>query len=90
MLSETRGCLVQPVSSPLRKCPKNCFLQRFAVAAVEMREVGVTVHLQPFLPGAGAHIAFKISAWVEGRAAPLACRQQGSFKSLKKSAVRAE
>ena len=63
----------------LEKMPEESLLQRFAVAAIEMREVGVTVHLQPFLPGAGAHIAFKISAWVQAHAAPIARRQQGSL-----------
>src|SRR5262249_20109400 len=48
----------------LEEMAEEALLQLLAVAAVEMREVGVAVHLQPFLLGAGAQPAFKIAARV--------------------------
>src|ERR1035437_7273712 len=52
-------------------------LQGLTVIAVEMREVGIAVHLQPFLLGAGGEPAFEISARVQAHAAPIGGRQQG-------------
>ena len=59
-------------------------LQRLAVAAVEMREVGVAVHLQPFLPRAGAQPAFEIAARVQAHAAPVGGRQQRRLDLLER------
>ena len=55
---------------------EEALLQRVAVIAVEMREVGVAMHFQPFLLGAGAQIAFEIAARMQSHAAPIAGREQ--------------
>src|SRR5262249_7816722 len=46
-------------------------LQGRAVARIEMREVGVAVHFEPFLPGAGGEIALEIAPAVQPLAAPV-------------------
>ena len=76
MLSDTRGCLSQPVFSPFQEVAEEFLLQGLAVAAVEMREVRVAVHFKPFLLGAGAQPAFEIAARVQAHAAPVAGGEQ--------------
>ena len=47
--SSTRGCLSQPVSSPLQEIVEEALLQLAAVVGVEMRPVLDAVRLEPFL-----------------------------------------
>ena len=61
----------------LEKVAEETLLQRLAVIAVKMREVGIAVHLQPFLLRAGAQPTFEISARMQAHAAPIGGRQQG-------------
>src|SRR5262245_24807107 len=66
----------------LEEMTEEALLQLLAVVTVEMREVGVAVHLQPFLFGAGAEPAFKIAARVQTHAAPIRRRQQRRLDRL--------
>ncbi len=76
MLSATRGCWLQRVLA-LEEMGEETLLQSFAVFAVKMREVGVAVHFQPFLLGAGGEPALEIAARVQADAAPIGGGQQG-------------
>ena len=76
MLSDTARLLVPAGIFALEKMAEEALLQRLAVIAVEMREVRVAVHLEPFLLGAGAQIAFEIAAGVQPHAAPIGGRKQ--------------
>ena len=87
MLSETRGCWLQ-VSSPLRKWAKKRFCRVFAVCAVEMREMRVAVHLQPFLFGAGGEPPLEIAARVQADAAPIGGRQHRRLDILELGGAR--
>src|SRR6185437_15436599 len=60
----------------LEEMAEEALLQRLAIRAVEMREVRVAVHLQPFLLRAGREIALEIAARVQAHAAPVAGRQK--------------
>src|SRR6185369_12183336 len=71
-----RRLLLPAGTLALEKVAEEPLLQRLAIVAVEMREVGIAVHLQPFLPGAGASPAFEIAAGMQTHAAPVPCRQQ--------------
>src|SRR5262249_2364162 len=53
------------------KMADESLLQRLPVAAVEMSEVSVAVHLEPFLLRVGAQPAFEIAAWMQTHAAPI-------------------
>src|SRR5262245_22910144 len=64
------------------------FLQCLAVAAVEMREVRVAMHLKPLLFGPGSQPAFKIAAWMQTHAAPISGREQRGFNLLEFSGSR--
>src|SRR5262245_25886172 len=66
----------------LQKVPEEFLLQRLAVTAVEMGEVRVAVHLEPFLLRTGPQPAFEIAARVQAHAAPVAGGQQGGFDIL--------
>src|SRR6186997_2373395 len=55
---------------------KEFFLQSLAVAAVEVREVRVAMHFEPFLLRAGTQPALEIAARVQAHAAPVAGGQQ--------------
>src|SRR5262249_21984382 len=60
----------------LEEMAEEALLQLFAIAAVEVGEVGVAMHFQPFLRGAGAQVAFEIPAGVQALAAPIGGGQQ--------------
>ena len=55
---------------------EEALLQAGAVVRVEVREVRVAVHLEPFLLGAGGQIAFEIAARMQSLAAPIRRREQ--------------
>src|SRR6185312_1628554 len=59
-----------------QKMAEEAALQRVAVTAVEMGEMRVTVHLEPFLLGAGLLPAFEIAAGVQADATPVSGRKQ--------------
>src|SRR5262245_25037196 len=59
----------------LEKVPEEAALQVRAVARIEMREMRVAVHLEPFLLGACCQITFEIAARMQPLAAPVRCRQ---------------
>ena len=65
------GLLVPAVVDAFQEMVEELALQVLAVLGVEQREVGVAVHLQPFLLGAGAQVAFEIAAWMQSHAAPV-------------------
>ena len=50
---------------------EKALLQGFAVFAVEMGEVGVAMHFEPFLQRARSEVAFEIAARVQSHAAPI-------------------
>src|SRR5439155_18152521 len=59
----------------LEEMSEKPLLQAGAIARIEVREVRIAVHLQPFLPGAGSEPAFEIAARVQPLAAPVRRRQ---------------
>src|SRR5262245_41405500 len=66
----------------LQEVAKKFLLQRLAVAAVEMREVSIAMHLEPFLFRAGTEPAFEIAAGVQAHAAPVPGGEQGCLDIL--------
>ena len=67
----------------LEEMSEEPFLQRLAITAVEMREVGIAVDLEPFLLRARAQVALEVSARMKTHAAPVAGREQGGLDVLK-------
>ncbi len=59
-------------------------LQLLAVLGVEQREVGVAVHLQPFLLGAGAQVALEVAARMQAHAAPIGRGEQRRLDILER------
>ena len=55
---------------------EEALLQADTVIGVEMREVGIAVHFQPFLFRAGGEIAFEIAAGVQALTAPIRSREE--------------
>src|SRR6185295_17025715 len=66
----------------LEEVSEKPFLQRLAIGAVEMREVRVAVHFEPFLFRAGAQPTFEIAARVQAHAAPVPGGEQGGLDIL--------
>src|SRR6186713_876773 len=74
--------LVPAGALALEEVPEELFLQRLAIVAVEMREVRVAVHFEPFLFRAGAQPTFEIAARVQAHAAPVPGGEQGGLDIL--------
>src|SRR6516164_5421479 len=76
MFSETARLLLPAGIFTFEEVTEKPLLQRFAVCAVEMREVRMAMHLYPLLRGASSQVPFEIAACVQSHAAPVGGRQQ--------------